>query len=592
MRNQWGRRGGLGAVIAVLVGFSAIAIAGLGFVGALLGAAFGLGESKPEVIMGVWLAATGIFLFFWMIGLLNELQRSEMIDLPKLMHLPVALGQLFVVNYLVSHFTLSIIVMVPIMLGLALGLAIARGPEMLLLIPLALGMVVMVTAWTYYLRGWLGALMSNPRRRRTVIMCISLAFILLAQGPNIYFNVFNRHSSAGHRPETSASSDYWKRQQDARKAAQQETVSKLVAVQGFIPPLWVSVGAQGLAERRVLPALLGTLGCLGIATLGLRRAYRGTVKFYHGETGGKTAGHHKHGAAASAKIVRPPVKSGNRFLEWQLPGVPEQSAALALATFRSLLRAPEVKMAWGSSIVSILIIGGMIFIRTPPHLSDTAKSFVATGAVVFSIFMLVQFFANQFGFDRDGFRSLILSPADRRLVLLGKNLAVLPVGFGFGAILLALVSMWLKLPPTVIAAALFQLVTVLLIVGLAGNLLSILLPFRIQPGTMKPTKLPGLVMLVMMLCQLLFPLAMAPVFVAPLLEMLWRHYGLSPLAPVNLIASVIFCSLMIFIYSQALTPLGRLLQKREIKILGIVTVEIFWKIFLEKMPHRSEWFNQ
>jgi ABC-2 type transport system permease protein len=46
--------------------------------------------------------------------------------------------------------------------------------------------------------------------------------------------------------------------------------------------------------------------------------------------------------------------------------------------------------------------------------------------------MLVQFLANQFGLDRDGFRSLILSPADRRLILLGKNLASLPVGAIFG----------------------------------------------------------------------------------------------------------------------------------------------------------------
>lgn len=571
MRNQWARRGGLGAVIAVLVGFSAAGIAGIGFTGALLGAAFGLGEVKPAVIMGIWLGVTGFFIFFWMVGLLNELQRSEMIDLPKLMHLPVALGQLFAVNYLVSHFTLSIVIMVPVMLGLAVGLALARGPEMLLLIPLALSMVVMITAWTYYVRGWLAAMMTNPRRRRTVIMCISVAFILLLQGPNLYFNVFNRHTSARQQPETSVSSDYWKHQQETRKAAQQEMINKLTAAQGFIPPLWVSVGAQGLAEGRVLPALCGTLGCLGIATLGLRRAYRSSVKFYHGDSGGKTAGRIKVG---EAKTTRAPVKSGNRFLEWRLPAVPEQSAALALATFRSLLRAPEVKMAWGGSMVSILIIGGMIFLRTPPHLSEAMKPLAATGAVVFSIFMMIQFFTNQFGFDRDGFRSLILSPAERRLILLGKNLAVLPVGFVFGTILLALVAVWLSLPPLAILATLCQLVTVLLIVGLGGNLISILLPFRIQPGTLKPTKMPGLVMLVMVLCQLLFPVAMAPVFVAPLLEMLWRHQQFPPLVPVNLIGSIVFCGVMIFIYAKALTPLGRLLQRRETKILGVVTVEV------------------
>ena len=569
MRNQWSRTGGLGAVIAIFVGFGAVVMSAGCFIAALLAGLFGLADAKPPVIMGVWFGVTAAFLFFWMIGLVTELQRSETIDLQKLMHLPVVLGQLFVVNYLVSHFTLSIIIMVPVMLGLALGLAIARGPEMALLIPLALSMVVMITAWTYCLRGWLASMMSNPRRRRTVIMCISLSFVLLAQGPNLYFNVFNRHSFS-HK---SAGGDDGNRQGNTHNAASKEMFGNLVALQGFIPPLWVSVGAQGLAEKRALPALFGTLGCLGLAFLGLRRAYRSTVKFYLGETGGKAEAR-RQPASPAANTPRATAPSGNRFLEWQLPAVPEQSAALALATFRSLLRAPEVKMALAGSVISMLILGAMIFLRSPPTLSDTIKPFVATGVVVFSIFMLVQFFANQFGFDRDGFRSLILSPVDRRLVLLGKNLAILPIGLGFGLILLMLVSAWLRLPPMAVVAALFQLVTLLLIASLVGNVLSILVPFRIQPGTMKPTKMPGLAMLVMVLCQMLLPVAMSPVFVAPLLALLWHRAELPDFVPVNLICSALLCGVMVLIYWQTLPPLGRLLQRREVKILGVITVEV------------------
>jgi ABC-type multidrug transport system permease subunit len=254
--------------------------------------------------------------------------------------------------------------------------------------------------------------------------------------------------------------------------------------------------------------------------------------------------------------------------------VPEQAAALALATFRSLLRAPEVKMAWASSSLSMVIVGAMVFLRSPPHLSDTTKPFVATGVVAFSIFMLVQFLANQFGFDRDGFRALILSPADRRLILLGKNLASLPVGATFGAILLTLTSVWLHLPLLVFAATLFQLAAMLLIGGLAGNLLSILMPYRIQPGSMKPTKMPGLAMLVMILCQMLFPVAMAPAFAPPLAELLWRLAGWPSVVPVNLILSFLLAALAAFAYRQTLGPLGRLLQRRETKILGVVTVEV------------------
>jgi hypothetical protein len=114
----------------------------------------------------------------------------------------------------------------------------------------------------------------------------------------------------------------------------------------------------------------------------------------------------------------------------------------------------------------------------------------------------------------------------------------------------------------------------LLLAGLAGNALSILVPYRIQPGSLKPTKMPGLAMLAMILCHLLIPVAMAPAFVPPLAELLWRMAGWPDAVPVNLILSVLLAALVAFAYWQTLGPLGRLLQRRETKILGVVTVEV------------------
>jgi ABC-2 type transport system permease protein len=567
-RNQWTRSRGLGAVITGLVALITVVFGVMSFGGGLLGGLFGLREAKPVLILGVWFGVTAGFLFFWLIGLVNEIQRSESIDLQRLMHLPVALGQIFIINYLTSLLTLSIVLMVPGMIGLASGLAISRGAAMLLLIPLSLSMVFMITAWTYLLRGWLASLMANPRRRRTVIMGITFAFIMISQAPNLYFNIMGgdrRHSPAGASRDT----------QDPRSVGKpngQHKLEQLLIAAKFIPPLWVPVGAGALAEGRALPALLGTVGCFAIGALGLRRAYRSTLRFYHGETGKKSAVQPKLDRAQSGRSA--PVKAGVRFLELQLPAVPEQAAALTLATFRSMLRAPEVKMAWASSFFVTLIIGASFLLRSPPKIPEAAKPFIATGAVVFSIFMLVQFFANQFGFDRDGFRALVLSPAPRRLILLGKNLACLPAGAGFGLFLLALLSVWLRLSPIVLLAALLQLASLLLLAGLVGNLLSILAPYRIQPGSMKPTKMPGLAMLLMVLCHLFFPLAMLPVFLPPLAELLWRQAGWPAAVPVNLLLSVVIAALIGLAYWQALGPLGRLLQRRETKILAIVTVEV------------------
>ncbi len=372
LRNQWRRTGGLGAVIAAVVVVAIFVLGGVSFLGGLLGGIFALDQAKPGLILGVWFGVTVAFLFMWMIGLLTELQRSETIDLQRLMHLPVALVQMFVINYVVSHLTLSIVIAVPAMLGLAVGLVFSHGAAMLLLVPLALSMVLMITAWTYYLRGWLATLMTNPRRRRSVIMGITLAFILIGQGPNIYFNVI-RHAQYGS-----------KERRAVQKSNNRETFDHLLAVQKFIPPLWLPVGARALAEGRVLPALFGTLGCLAIGGLGLRQAYRSTMRFYHGETGKRSAVQVKPDRVRTGATS--PARTGKQFLELRLPGVPEQAAALALASFRSMLRAPEVKMAWGGAFLPILIVGGTLMVRTGPHMPEAAKPFIVAGAVMFSVF--------------------------------------------------------------------------------------------------------------------------------------------------------------------------------------------------------------
>jgi ABC-2 type transport system permease protein len=272
------------------------------------------------------------------------------------------------------------------------------------------------------------------------------------------------------------------------------------------------------------------------------------------------------------------TKSKTEFLERSIPFVPEQSAALALATLRSLLRAPEVKMAWGTSLIVTIIIGfDILFARNTTNLPDAAKPFIATVAVVFPVFFLAQFFGNLFGFDRDGFRALMLSPADRRLILLGKNLAGLPVGI---AVRRAARSRSppsrLHLPPlSTVLATLFQLASLLLMAGRCRQpaLHPCALPHparhdeadqAARPGDAGADFLPNAVSHGHA-CRCLL---------GPLLEFLWHHFDWPNFVPVNLIASALFCGLMAVVYRQTLAPFGRLLQRREPKILGAITVEV------------------
>jgi hypothetical protein len=114
----------------------------------------------------------------------------------------------------------------------------------------------------------------------------------------------------------------------------------------------------------------------------------------------------------------------------------------------------------------------------------------------------------------------------------------------------------------------------LFIAGVGGNLLSILVPYRIQPGSMKPTKMPALAMLMLVVSQLAFPLALTPAFIPPLAGFLWARAGGPPAALVNLVLSLALALVMAVIYWQTLGPIGRLLHRRETKILDTVSVEV------------------
>ena len=57
------------------------------------------------------------FLFFWRIGLIAELQRTDSLSLTKFMHLPVSVNGAFLINYLSSLFRLSLIIFVPVMVA-------------------------------------------------------------------------------------------------------------------------------------------------------------------------------------------------------------------------------------------------------------------------------------------------------------------------------------------------------------------------------------------------------------------------------------------------------------------------------------------
>lgn len=562
-RNQWRRGGVVNVIIMFIVVYAGLVLAAIGSVAGLAAGIFGLPYARPVEILFVFDGLIAVFLFMWMMGLVTELQRSEVFDLTRFLHLPVALRDVFLLNYLASLLCLSMATIVPAMLGLTLGLAVGCGPGMLLLLPLVLGFFFMITAWTYRLRGWLAALMVNKRRRQAVIMGVTLAFILLFQMPNLVMNVWGGPGH-GPPPRTAEEIEQW---QAERQVNENEMEAVLGAVHQVVPLLWLPNGAKGLAEGRVWPALWGALGMIALGSWGFAGAYRGTLRFYRGN---ETA------RAPVASLVTKTRHDARKtiFVERSLPFVPQPVAALTLAVLRSMSRAPEVKMALTVNIVIFGVIGAGIIMRRPGTAPVELLPFLACGATAVTFMGLTQLLFNHFGFDRNGFRALVLLPTPRRHILMGKNLALLAVSFGVFSAFLVMVTALAHLRFSDIVSAVLEFAAVFLIMSVLGNLASILVPYRVGAGTMKATKMTGITALLVFVSHFVSMAAIVPVFFPPLLGMLIGYVTPISAAVATLLCAAVLAALAALLYWQTLAPLGRLLERREPKILEMVTHEV------------------
>ena len=123
---------------------------------------------------------------------------------------------------------------------------------MLWLMPLALGFVFMITAWTYHLRGWLVTLMQNPRRYRAIVGGITLVFILLSQLPNLLMNATHKH---GPPPRGRQVQPPPRNESPVERYGGPETFSTVLWLHKVVPVLWVGNGAPGIfGSLKVTPA--------------------------------------------------------------------------------------------------------------------------------------------------------------------------------------------------------------------------------------------------------------------------------------------------------------------------------------------------
>jgi hypothetical protein len=588
--NQVRRGGTLATVLVTLLVGAAGVAAALLLVGSFLVGLLVLADVPAVYHLYIWDGLTAMFLFGWTVGLMTELQRTESLSLDKFLHLPVSLSGAFLINYVSSFMSLSMLLFVPASLGLILGEAISIGPAVLLALPLLAAFLFAVTALTYQFQGWLGSLMTNPRRRRTVIVFVTLTFILIVQLPNLFNLIRTRDSFVPAKPAPAASEEQkaltrefldrkltqkefnrrteelTRRQRDEaaeaarqRKEEQRETVRFVNVV---LPPAWFPLGVADLAAGRVLPALGATLLFAAVGSLSLWRAYRATVRLYTGHTRETV-----RPVSAPAKQTGPPTRP--RLVEWRIPGLPEGTAAVATAGFRSLVRAPEAKMMLLTPLLFVFVFGSVVLSGTvaPP---DPLRPVIAFGGGLLVLLMGLQLLGNQFGYDRGGFRAFVLSPVPRHEVLLGKNLSAAPLILALAVLAMILVEVFYPMRFDRFLAAVAQFGSAGLLFALVANMLSIFAPIPIAAGSFKPAQTRLVPVLLHMLALVVLPTVLAPTFLPLGIELLLELAGVQGL-PVALVLSLGLLVLVGWLYLRALRWQGGLFAAREKQILEVVT---------------------
>ncbi|HET9216460.1 MAG TPA: ABC transporter permease [Terriglobia bacterium] len=589
------RRAGTASVVLQGILMVIAALAGsLAFIGGIAVGYVVFPQVTPANLMLVWDGVVLAFLFFWMTELLVELQRSELLSLDKFLHLPVSLGSAFMINYVGSISSVGVIVFIPLMLGMAIGLVFSKGAGMLLLFPLIAAFALMVTALTHQFRGWLASLMVNQRRRRTIISVATLVFILLVQTPNII--TFGRGRWPGSRVEGNAkqiqaldrslaageiSSEEHRRQmiqlrrsdrRDDWQLAQQVagTVNKVV------PLGWLPYGVSTSFEGNYLPGVLGTLGLALIGAGSLRRSYRTTMRLYTGHYSAQPGATRAATAVTGVSSRAAPATAkryGAAFLERQISGLSEYASAITFASLRAMMRAPEAKLMLLSPVIMVFVFGGMFFgdRASPPELM---RPLMASGGFTFIFFMMLGMVGNQFSFDRSGFRAYVLSPVPRKDILLGKNLSMAPFVITFMT-LTALLFQWrYPMRPDHFIAVLVQMLPMYLVFCLVGNILSIIAPMPVAAGSMKPVKPKATTILIHTAFIFLFPLALSPTLIPLAIEFLLSRSESLPRFPAYLMLAIGECILVIWLYPQILQSQGNLLERRERRILEIVTSKV------------------
>jgi ABC-type multidrug transport system permease subunit len=253
---------------------------------------------------------------------------------------------------------------------------------------------------------------------------------------------------------------------------------------------------------------------------------------------------------------------------WQVPLVSPQLAAVIEKELRYALRNAQVRML-GLMPLILIVIRFVQTQRVRPSMSSGGMSkqfltyssgLLATGGVLYVFLLLSGMSCNLFAFEEGGMRTLILSPIERRTILMGKNVVVTIIAAVFSTFLLSVNAIVFRdFTPQTMLFAILSFIVFASLIAIIGNWFSITFPKRMQFGKrMNVSGLAGLLLIPLLLMMGLPPLA------ATLAGYYWQSF-LIEFAVLGVCAALTVLAYFLIVGFQ-----GRSLARREIQILEVV----------------------
>lgn len=251
---------------------------------------------------------------------------------------------------------------------------------------------------------------------------------------------------------------------------------------------------------------------------------------------------------------------------WQLPFLPPDLSAIVEKELRYALRNAQVRMM---ALMPLIII--VIRLANRKSFGATGRVFstgfatygsglLLIGGMIYVFLILAGLSSNLFAFEEGGMRTLILSPIDRRKILLGKNIVLTLIALVFATALLILnFILFRDITPDNLLFLSLTFVIFASISAIVGNWLSIRFPKRMRYGKrLNVSGVAGL-FLIPLVVLLMIPPA-AATLIGYSTSSLFNEY----------VALAVFTLISVGVYSLMINWQGKLLARREIVILDAV----------------------